>query len=272
MPRKIKIFFLIITFVISLYLVVQFHKSTAEVSKISDQEEQIDSISSKARQVTVRLIGEYISGSGVIINSEKDNNNNNIYYVLTCAHVLDRNLPHKSFQVITFDGNSYEAETETQIKLNGFDLAIVKFTTKSAYDVAIINQKNFLDNNQTVYAAGFPNLKYEQGDWKNTFKQGVKHYQFNNGEIAIKLSRAMEGGYELGLTNEIEQGMSGGPLFNHQSELIGIVGRSKYGVGGINAYKFVDGSYPSKEMLAEMESLSWAIPLQSISKQLATKK
>lgn len=268
MKRKIKIFFLLIAFIISLYMVVQFHTPTAKVS-LSYQQDQFDSISSNARQVTVRLVGKYLSGSGVIINSQKDNNNN-IYYVLTCAHVLDRNQQNKGFQVITFDGNSYEAETE--IKLNGLDLAVVKFTTKSSYDVAIINKKNFLDNNHTVYAAGFPNLKYDEGDWKNTFKQGIKHYQFNNGQIEIRLSRAMEGGYQLGLTNEIEQGMSGGPLFNHKSELIGIVGRSKYGVGGIDAYKFIDGSYPSREMLAEMESLSWAIPLQEIITQLSIEK
>ena len=266
MKKKFKVFFLLIIFIISLSVVIQLHTAVVQVS-FSHQKDQSDSISTIARQVTVRLVGEYVSGSGVIISHQKKNN---IYHVLTCGHVLDGNFQNKDFQVITFDGKSYLAEKKQEIKLDGLDLAVVKFEANSSYDVATINQKKL--NNNIVYAAGFPNLKYNQGDWENTFQLGVEHYQFNEGKIEIRLPQAMEGGYELGLTNEVEQGMSGGPLFNQKSELIGIVGRSKYGVGGINAYKFVDGSYPSREMLAQMESLSWAIPVQKITNKLPIEK
>jgi hypothetical protein len=119
--------------------------------------------------------------------------------------------------------------------------------------------------NSAVYAAGFPNLKYHGGHWHNTFNSGIEYYQFDEGEIAMALPKPMQAGYQLGVSNNVEQGMSGGPLFNSQSELVGIIGRSKYGVGGFSAYQFADGNYPSEEMLEKMQSVSWAIPIDKIS-------
>ena len=73
-------------------------------------------------------------------------------------------------------------------------------------------------------------------------------------------------GYQLGYTNNVENGMSGGPVIDAQGRLIGINGRLKHPFIGINAYVFTDGSMPSKKQFLQMETLSWAIPIAKFQK------
>ena len=159
---------------------------------------------------------------------------------------------------------SHAAQQDDQFKFDDLDLAIVTFKSELRYPVANLAKKKQPFASSPIYAAGFPNLKYHGGNWHNTFNSGIEYYQFDEGEIAMALPKPMQAGYQLGVSNNVEQGMSGGPLFNSQSELVGIIGRSKYGVGGKSAYQFADGSYPSEEMLEKMQSVSWAIPIGKI--------
>lgn len=64
----------------------------------------------------------------------------------------------------------------------------------------------------------------------------------------------------MGYTNDIEQGMSGGPVLDQYGRLIGINGRLKYPPQGIIAFMFADGTVPSKKLFQQMEALSWAVP------------
>ncbi len=74
-------------------------------------------------------------------------------------------------------------------------------------------------------------------------------------------------GYQLGYTNEIKSGMSGGPVLNQQGKLIGINGRSKFPLSGVKAFQYMDGTYPSVELVQQMQTLSWGIP-HSVIRQL----
>ncbi|MEG4117476.1 hypothetical protein QUA43_08385 [Microcoleus sp. N9_B4] len=42
-------------------------------------------------------------------------------------------------------------------------------------------------------------------------------------------------------------------------KLVGINGKSKYPLGGIDVFKLADGSVPSQAVFLPMEALSWAI-------------
>ena len=68
-------------------------------------------------------------------------------------------------------------------------------------------------------------------------------------------------GYQIGYTNDIENGMSGGPVIDSQGHLVGINGRLKHPFNGIYSYRFPDNSMPSQEQFLQMQSLSWAIPI-----------
>jgi S1-C subfamily serine protease len=57
--------------------------------------------------------------------------------------------------------------------------------------------------------------------------------------------------------------MSGGSVLNSSGKLVGINGKSKYPLGGIDVFKWADGSVPSQGVFGQMEALSWAIPIDT---------
>ncbi len=80
----------------------------------------------------------------------------------------------------------------------------------------------------------------------------------------MQLNRPLEEGYQIGYTNNIETGMSGGPILNQQGYLVGINGRLKYPSGGIDTFKFTDGKFPRWSEFQQMEMLSWGIPIKTV--------
>lgn len=208
-----------------------------------------------AQKVTVRLVSKYLSGSGVIVSHQ-----NQKYRVLTCAHVLD-NQNIKEFRLVTPDGQFHPIKQDIILKFNKLDLALVSFQSKQNYSVIKPAQPQTVTIGLSALVSGFPNYQYSNSDWRNTSSLDIQAFHLTSGQILHLLNKTMEEGYQIGLSNDIEIGMSGGPVLNIQGELIAIAGRTKYASAGIDAYRFSDGTLPSKDLHEEMQVASWAIKI-----------
>ncbi|MDJ0648930.1 MAG: serine protease [Xenococcaceae cyanobacterium MO_188.B19] len=202
-----------------------------------------------AQSTTVRIFHDKSSGSGIIINRR-----GNVYTVLTNWHVVSTD---KSYRVLTQDGQTYALQKSPK-RLGKFDLALIEFNSFNDYQIATIGYKS-PQVGEKVYSAGFP--LYNHNRSTNTISLGIEIFHFSEGEVSLIPAKSMLQGYQLGYTNDIEVGMSGGPIFNAEGLLIGINGRQKYGDPDFGAYIFEDGSDPDPAMLETMINSSWGIPI-----------
>ena len=216
-----------------------------------------------ANQVTVRIFTKFGSGSGVVIKHEGQT-----YTVLTNNHVVT-DSPEDGYGILTSDGNIYPAKQVNGVNTKKLDLALVKFTSPEDYQVVTLPKSKAISEGEKVYASGFPAWHFifkgkKITKMEETRNWGVKAFKIKTGTIKMQLTKTLPGGYQLGNTNDIFQGMSGGPALNQQGELIGINGLLKYPFQGIDAFTFTDGTIPKEEDYLQMESLSWAIPIDNI--------
>ncbi len=227
------------------------------IGQFREQPLSLEEARSLAVAVTVRLLGESGAGSGILIRFDGTK-----YTVLTNNHVLE--LMGDRFEVMTADGKLHSGQIVKEERFQGLDLGLVNFTAPRKYTVAPIAQQRVRPQAK-LYAAGFPNYRAMGPDrLEDTRSWGVRAFQFTQGNFVMKLQdKALEGGYQLGYSNEVEQGMSGGPLLNAYGRVVGVNGRLKYPIQGIDAFSFTDGSKPTKEEYEVMETLSWAVPIPS---------
>jgi serine protease Do len=224
-----------------------------EVTPARTEDKNAKTVEKIADEVTVRILTDTAPGSGAIIDRT-----NNTYTILTCQHVLDASKKG-NYRVLSPDGKIYPAKMKSAPKLKGLDLALVEFDSQ---ELAV---------DSVVYAAGFPNHQSINSDQiEDTTNWGRKAFRFTSGKVSWILQQSLPDGYSLGYTNDVASGMSGGPVFNDKGESIGINGRLKYPVQGIDAFILADGTKPSIENFEKMEALSWAIPIatyQNIAKK-----
>lgn len=203
-----------------------------------------------AQSITVRVFSNNQSGiaggSGVLIG-----NNDQKYTVLTNHHVVKKS--DRNYQIQTPDGQYYQA---TVLKYDADDdVSVLTFNSREKiYQTATLKRSPNTSEQIPVLSGGFP--------YGDNFIQSTE-FRFSTGKIDQILDRPLIGGYQIGYTNLVLIGMSGGPLLNYQGELIGINGMSKYPLFG-NPYVFQDGSTVSDEEWDKMSELSWAISLRRI--------
>ncbi len=232
-------------------------KLAESLSPGSAQVEQ--SVTEIAKSITVRILTTPGAGSGVIIARQ-----GHTYTVLTCNHVVEE----QHYKVLTPDGKLHQASRKQTPSLNDIDLALVQFQSRIPYHVAVFSKVTSLKEiavEQPAYASGFPNYQ-DLGDnaIENTLDWGLRAYRFTTGKVSmLLLDDSLTGGYQLGYTNDVELGMSGGPVLDQRGQLIGINGWSKYPIQGIDVFRFLDGTLPSPAMFERMEALSWAIPIST---------
>jgi tetratricopeptide (TPR) repeat protein len=180
--------------VIALWIPIAHGANSVEVAKI-------------AKAVTVNIDSPDSPGSGVIVQK-----NQNTYTVITAAHVV-RNR-RSNFTIITPDGQKYRLTNISTTK--GTDLAVVKFQSTTNYSFAKFGDAANSPEGSTVYVAGFP---------VSTQAISYSLYNFTEGKVTANANRPLAEGYSLIYSNSTLPGMSGGPVFNEDGELIAIHGR-----------------------------------------------
>ncbi len=207
----------------------------------SDRVETREQIRQIAQAVTVKVLTTKHSGSGILISKIGQT-----YTVLTNAHVINSKQPQR---IQTPDGKIHTAVVISQgDSLEGNDLALLRFQAKENYRiVSLATTANVSE--QEVFAAGFPYNSQE--------------LVISSGKISLLSPQPLAGGYQIGYTNEIKQGMSGGPLLNLEGKLIGVNGLLNNAILN-DTYVYQDGSRPSEQQLQRFKKFSFAIPIQTV--------
>ena len=148
------------------------------------------------------LSGSPISGSGFIVSSDG--------YILTNFHVIE--IAHKNnlpINVILNDGTSYEATVVGFESIN--DVAVIKIDAEGL-NPSIIGNSDDIRVGQTVYAVGNP-----FGDLVYTMTDGIVSALDRVVSVEGKSIRTFQ------FSAAVNRGNSGGPIYNADGEVIGIV-------------------------------------------------
>ncbi|MEB3151357.1 MAG: serine protease [Sphaerospermopsis sp.] len=203
----------------------------------------------QAATITVKVLSTEFLGSGILLKKQ-DNKQDNIYTVLTNAHVLAADEP--PYKIVTPDGKVYKAEVSKTAKLGKYDLGILEFSSRENYAVAVMGEKP--KTGDEVFVVGFP---------VNQENSTVKEITLTTGKIALVLEKALSGGYQIGYTNQLDKGMSGGPLLNTQGELVGVNGMHAFPIWD-NPSTYIDGTPTTETLHQQIIRLSWAVPLEKL--------
>lgn len=199
-----------------------------------------------AQSITVKIFsGDRNNGSGIVIQRQGQE-----YSVVTNEHVLTLGTPYR---IQTPDGRFHEATVARGFNFNGQDLAVLQFSANADYAVASLANSSSLNVGDDVFAAGFPfgaNPDRRLG------------FVFTQGQITLLSDRAVNGGYQIGYTNDVQKGMSGGPVLNRQGQVVAINGMHAYPLWG-DPYVFLDGTRPDSAIREIMTRSSLAIPIDS---------
>ena len=156
------------------------------------------------------------------------------------------------YKIQTNDGKIYSAKLTKENDFGSKDLALLQFASPKQYQLGSIGTLPILGDE--VFAAGFPAIQEDEEKLK---------FLLTTGKIALILPKSLDDGYQIGYTNNIESGMSGGALLNRQGELIGINGKQSYPALDVPS-RFSDGSNVSADVHQQISRLSWAIPIETI--------
>lgn len=224
-------------------LALEPNRATANSSQqLSEQQ-----LRQLAGAITVRVLSAKGWGSGILVERQGAS-----YKVLTNDHVLGRNRS-QGWQIQTPDGKIYRGELVRTVRLNNYDLSLISFRSSQVYSIADLANADTPAIGDEVFAAGYP------FDGDRPTEQG---FAFTIGKVSLLSDKSFSRGYQIGYTNKIKNGMSGGPLLNRQGKVIGINGIHAYPLWG-KSYVFADGTVTSPAMWEQMSRLSWAIPIQT---------
>jgi S1-C subfamily serine protease len=156
------------------------------------------------------------------------------------------------YQIVTPDGKVHQAEVLKNPDLEKYDLAMLEFSSNENYAVAVIGDKP--KTGDEVFVVGFP-INQENSE--------VEEFTLTTGKIALILDKALEKGYQIGYTNQLDKGMSGGALLNQQGELVGVNGMHAYPIWDTPSI-YIDGTPATDTLHQKIIRLSWAVPINKL--------
>ncbi|MEM7592725.1 MAG: serine protease, partial [Cyanobacteria bacterium P01_A01_bin.83] len=146
-----------------------------------------------------------------------------------------------------------------------YDLAILEFSANQTYPTAKLGSSLFLEVGEPIFAAGFPhNQSAAPASPKSGQSESIDKFRgltIKPGRIAIILNQALAEGYQIGYTNDVQKGMSGGPLLNSQGEVVGVNGKHAYPLWE-SPEVYQDGSEPCPALQELITRSSLAIPIE----------
>ncbi|EKQ70884.1 trypsin-like serine protease with C-terminal PDZ domain [Leptolyngbyaceae cyanobacterium JSC-12] len=216
-----------------------------KISQLRGRQVAQDSLYERSRAITVKVKASRNGGSGILVQRQGQ-----IYSVLTNRHVVNVGAP---YVIQTPDGRSHPANLVKKFDFRGNDLAILQFRSKAPYAIASLTNTNHLLEGDPVISAGFP-LEPPPNQANGLL--------ITVGKISLLPPKAFIGGYQIGYTNLIHQGMSGGPVLNLRGEVVGINSLRAYPLWG-DPYIFQDGSKPPQAQRKTIIQSSWAIPIET---------
>ena len=206
-----------------IFVIIVFISFTSIITSCSRSSDDLVKISSHGKQITVRLKIKsqfdkewQYRGTGVIIHHEKKANT---YYVLTASHSVP-NPKDNQYKVITSDNNEYSKNVEvlltpiTDEDNKILDAAIISFKSPKKYEIAKL--KNTAEKLDTIYIFGWPKEKVKKLVPGKVYKYDL--------EVQVKAeeSRNMFLYFPDNSKIEPKSGMSGGPIFDIELNVIGI--------------------------------------------------
>jgi serine protease Do len=211
-----------------------------------------------AASISVKIMGKGFLGSGFIVQQQGEK-----YAVLTNQHVLRAGeLPYR---IQTPDGKTHDAEVVSDLTSTEYDLALLQFKASDiGYHRAVIGNSLYLEVGESIFAAGFPDTELETKTpaiFEQQEQGKLSGLALKPGRIAIILNKALEEGYQIGYTNDVKKGMSGGPLLNSRGEVIGVNGKHAYPLWDAPEL-YQDGSEPCPALQKLITRSSLAIPIE----------
>ncbi|ELR97694.1 serine protease [Gloeocapsa sp. PCC 73106] len=211
----------------------------------------LSELQAQANAITVKVFAEDISGSGILLQKKE-----NSYLVITNDHVIAYSSSDE-LNIKTVDGVLHRVKLSAITRLENKDLAWFTFDSELDYQVSDFWKQTPVQENQTVFVAGFP---------IEANRQKSRGFLLTQGKIVMIIPKQLTGGYQLGYSNDVQKGMSGGPVLNCQGQLVGVNGLHKHPIWDYR-YIFEDGTIASNNEQTKMRSLSWGISGQLL-KQL----
>ncbi|MEP6489698.1 serine protease [Microcoleus vaginatus GB2-A3] len=205
-----------------------------------------------ARSIAVKIRSKDVLGSGILIRKQ-----GNVYTVVTNEHVLlGGDAPYR---IETPDGKIHPAVKIQTNYLKGNDLGLLQFRSDNTdYAVAVFGPAP--GPGEPVFAVGFPYAEATSNPVIYAF--GKEGFVFKTGQVSLVLDKPLQRGYRIGYTNDVEKGMSGGPLLNRRGEVVAVNGMHAEPILD-SAYVFQDGSQPSASLREQMRRYSWGIPIET---------